>query len=614
MPSSHQVIKRLRQSSIRLAFILAIFLPVFAGGAQAQPNALIQSTVYLPQVSGAAPALSNAGRPLFRYGIVVSDTKYYPEVAKMGFGYVKLFMSWNTIESTKGQFGNYPDFAVNQAHANNVQIVALIFDTPAWANNGVHNPTNPPPTADNVAEFGNFMGAVAAHYKGQIAAYEIWNEENVSDTWGGQNPDPARYVSMLRAAYPKIKSSDPDALVISGGVANTADGNGTSAIGDLIYLQAILQGGAIGNVDAIGIHPYPGPCAPEATSCPAVPGTYFQRAVEEHNVVAQYADLPMWITEAGYFSVPSAIDPTASICDNGGGIGGFNRYEVSEATKANYLVDAYQYAYTNWPWLGMFMMMNLDFTMDSGRAQCDPVRFWSILTAPNGNGGAAGEGQAYTALKNMTKVAPRVTTDPPPSGGYPQTEGTATITGRVSDPAVTGPLTIDQVTTTIDTPSGPSSPLATASFNASGSFSVVVDVRTLSAYVNHQTYFGIHTVQDGWLLGSGGVQVKPLIRANVSSLQFQVVPGGGQPPNQVVTLLRNDQSTDPFGWAASMSPAASWLHYSLTSGGRTGTFSITLTGLTPGQTYQTTVTISCTSAPGYFANNIVIPVTFNYNP
>src|SRR5579859_3078636 len=121
MPSSHQVIKRLRQSSIRLAFILAIFLPVFAGGAQAQPNALIQSTVYLPQVSGAAPALSNAGRPLFRYGIVVSDTKYYPEVAKMGFGYVKLFMSWNTIESTKGQFGNYPDFAVNQAHANNVQ-------------------------------------------------------------------------------------------------------------------------------------------------------------------------------------------------------------------------------------------------------------------------------------------------------------------------------------------------------------------------------------------------------------------------------------------------------------------------------------------------------------
>jgi hypothetical protein len=571
-------------------------------------------------LNGSPLARATSTRPPLGYGIVVSNTQNYPEAAKLGFGYVKLFIGWDGIEPQQGVFssGGYPDSAVAAALSNNLKIVGLIFDTPGWANGtGVYNPNDPPPSADHVADFGVFMATLAAHYKGQIFAYEIWNEPNVSDTWGGQNPDPTRFVAMLQAAYPLVKGADPNALVVSGGLANTGAGNGGSALGDLVYLQDMLQDGALGNVDAIGIHPYPGACDPTATSCAATPGTYFQRANDEHNTEVQFGGSnppPLWITEAGYFSVPGVIDPNAAGCNGSNGLGGFTAYEVSEANKASWAVEAYQDAYDNWPWLGMFIWMNLDLSQDTWRATCDPARFWAILTS------SGIETQAYTALQQMQKLTVQLSIVPPPTTGYPEGTGTATISGNVIDGTTGQGVAIDQLTASVDSATGSSSPLATPVIGANGAFQIVVNVTTLSAYVTHLIYINAHTPADGWISGSTGVYVQPQINVAPTSVVALVDPKQGS-GNIALALGRNDGNSSPYAWNYSVSygPGASnWLVGPTSTGGPLFAGQAKTAGL-PNGTYTATITISSPAqgtTPGslYFADQLTIPITLIVGP
>jgi hypothetical protein len=57
-----------------------------------------------------------------------------------------------------------------------------------------------------VAAYGTYAGAAAAHFKGKVAAYEIWNEAN--QRWAAGTPDPVRYTQMAKDGYRKIKAAD----------------------------------------------------------------------------------------------------------------------------------------------------------------------------------------------------------------------------------------------------------------------------------------------------------------------------------------------------------------------------------------------------------------------
>ena len=46
---------------------------------------------------------------------------------------------------------------------------------------------------DNPFDFGNLMYMMARHYKGNVSAYEIWNEENLR----GETGAPSTWPSML---------------------------------------------------------------------------------------------------------------------------------------------------------------------------------------------------------------------------------------------------------------------------------------------------------------------------------------------------------------------------------------------------------------------------------
>ena len=72
------------------------------------------------------------------------------------------------------------------------------------------------PSREHFGDFNNFMGQMAARYKGKVQAYEIWNEENLAHENGGRVANASFYMDMLVGASQAIRAADPQAIIVSG--------------------------------------------------------------------------------------------------------------------------------------------------------------------------------------------------------------------------------------------------------------------------------------------------------------------------------------------------------------------------------------------------------------
>ncbi|MCA9961013.1 MAG: hypothetical protein KC443_18360, partial [Anaerolineales bacterium] len=188
-------------------------------------------------------------------------------VRDMGFGWVKQKFPWREIEGIeKGAFDWYrTDLIVQMVEQSGLQMVVRLDQNPLWAVASLPSDRigeNQPPA--NYQDFGDYCYAVAERYHGRIAAYQVWNEPNLSREWGNQPPDPAAYTELLRVCYEGIKTADPGAIVISAGLAPT----GTPlpvAMPDTEFLQGMYAAGAGAYFDVLGIHA-PGYKAPPEMS------------------------------------------------------------------------------------------------------------------------------------------------------------------------------------------------------------------------------------------------------------------------------------------------------------------------------------------------------------
>jgi hypothetical protein len=78
----------------------------------------------------------------------------------------------------------------------------------------------------------------------------------------------------------------------------------------------------------------------------------------------------------------------------------YSWYAVDEATRADYLVRAYQYARENWsPWIGLMSMV---YIADPEWTETNEQYWWSI-TRPVPAGDPAEVLPAYEALRRMEK-------------------------------------------------------------------------------------------------------------------------------------------------------------------------------------------------------------------
>ncbi len=98
-----------------------------------------------------------------------------------------------------------------------------------------------------------FAYAVAARYKGRIAAYQIWNEPNLAREWGGQAPSPADYTRLLKTGFEAIKRGDEAAYVITAGMAPTTR-NDKVAMPDTAFVKQMYAAGAKPYFGFLGAH------------------------------------------------------------------------------------------------------------------------------------------------------------------------------------------------------------------------------------------------------------------------------------------------------------------------------------------------------------------------
>ncbi len=296
-------------------------------------------------------------------GISLADLSKAYLINDLGFTWGKGFVNWATVEPERGKFRWVDaDNIVKALGDQKIKILMRVHGTPNWARPSGKIESYPP---DDLTHFGEFMSALATRYQGQVAAYEIWNEPNLTYEWGNQSPNPTAYTAMLQTAYVAIKQADPAALVIGGGLATTGQGSPT-AYGDLAFLQGMYEAGAKGYFDAFGSHAYTFGNSPDIID---PNGLSLSRVAEQHQIMQANGDgdTPIWITETGN-AIKTHWD-----------LGIHNVGGVTEEQQAETIAQIYQTVPHKWPFVKAIFLFNLDFSTVSWYPANEQMRWYAIL-------------------------------------------------------------------------------------------------------------------------------------------------------------------------------------------------------------------------------------------
>jgi len=182
----------------------------------------------------------------------------------------------------------------------------------------------------NTEEYAQFMGRLAARYKGLVDAYEVWNEQDEAGWWAG-GPNPGAYVGLLKASYAAIKASDPAATVVMGPFTGNNYG----------FLEQAYAAGAKGSFDAVAVH--------TDTACNIDSPYSYYRDPGAGNRIARFTflgvipvrevmaangdgDKKIWISEMGW-------EVSGAVCGSGQ-FAGKKQQGVTEAQQAQFLREA----------------------------------------------------------------------------------------------------------------------------------------------------------------------------------------------------------------------------------------------------------------------------------
>lgn len=265
---------------------------------------------------------------------------------------------------------------------------------------------------NNLEAFGDVVAQLAQEQLGFVEAYEIGNEPNLDASYGWAAPPVAAdYAAVLCEAYGRIKAVDPDALVISAGLAPTGrvqgNWNGHPGHNGLyqdereFFLEFVAAGGG-DCLDGVGYHPYG--YSADYDAVPDVPsgdptqncanGFCFRGAEKLFELMQAHGlgSKKMWATEFGWITEPPGH------CLSDPGWQGRLWQIVTEQKQAENLVGAYEYATTNWYWMEAMFIFNLNFNQSPLYPECEQMRFYSVMERP-----------AQPALTDMPKVSPPAT-------------------------------------------------------------------------------------------------------------------------------------------------------------------------------------------------------------
>jgi O-antigen ligase len=175
---------------------------------------------------------------------------------RAGFRWLRQRFPWDTIEPQPGVYDwAVWDGIVQDAIRHNMGLIAVLDRSPRWARAeaDAENPFAPPVEA---RDYGSFVAAFAARYGEQIDYYQIWDEPNIAPHWGAREIDPIAYASLLREGAIQVHTVDPVAVVLLAALAPNVEPGGAN-MSELIFLDALYQGGAGEWFEVVAAQPYP---------------------------------------------------------------------------------------------------------------------------------------------------------------------------------------------------------------------------------------------------------------------------------------------------------------------------------------------------------------------
>jgi hypothetical protein len=277
-------------------------------------------------------------------------TRELDAMQNTGVGWIRFDFLWTAIEPDNNQwsFKQY-DKVVAAVRSRGFQILGELDFTPPWARPaGCTSSDKCPP--GNLAEWQEFVSTTVARYKANISYWEIWNEPNLLGFWA-TGPDPAAYTALLKASYPAVNHADPNAVVVSGGLA-PAGVRAADRYPPLDFLKGMYAAGAQGSFDAFGMHPYTYPFTPDE---PAIYNNFSNLGMY-YDVMAANGDAnkQVWSTEAGA--------PTGTFV-------GSDRRAIPEEQQALTAKRIYEIAAQR-PWMGpVFWFCFRDYGPDLGEIE-----------------------------------------------------------------------------------------------------------------------------------------------------------------------------------------------------------------------------------------------------
>ena len=298
-----------------------------------------------------------------------------------GVTYVRQSFPWQEIEPAPGYYRDPKDghdtwakydFIVEQLTGAGIGILARVDTIPRWA----RPPTDdfarwdkgPPQDFNNYA---NFVGAIAARYKGKIRHYQVWNEPNLTGEWGGKPIDPAQYGLLLQFTSKRVKQVDPTALIVTAGLAQTIDnGVTTNNLNELDFIQRLYDSGAKPYFDILSVMDYGLGDSPEDRRV-GPERTNFSRLLLVREIMERNGDAakPVWISEYGWIALPPEWQ----------GAPGTWGTSVDEATQARWTIAGIERMRREWPWVGAAFVWAFRWVESTAQTGTDPSRNFAVV-------------------------------------------------------------------------------------------------------------------------------------------------------------------------------------------------------------------------------------------
>lgn len=219
--------------------------------------------------------------------------RFNPLLAQAGVRWSRFFPEWSSIQPRKDAWNWKPaDDYLADAAKNGIGVSGGFWYFAPWATTTGDTRTSP---IKDLKDWGAYVSASVARYKGRIADWEIYNEFNGS--FANSKNKPKEYADLVATAWEAAKKADPSARI---GIS--------CANFDLGFFDAAIKAGASNRFDFVCVHPY------ENTGQLADGGEsgFLSMAGSIRKMLAdngQRQDIALWITE---FGIQSTVQPDAA--------------------------------------------------------------------------------------------------------------------------------------------------------------------------------------------------------------------------------------------------------------------------------------------------------------